>query len=869
MGSDQAKAIVEAAAKRLHAKFPRRVTAPNQEEDNSPVVAEPLSDKEADAVRLRSSDKPASLSPIEKPVVIIDVDADAETGKMSVPIAGAYVAANTEKETDEGEIFSEQAFRGNRRREKRKVKGMGKKEDAGNSAPLIHKEDPAIEAEQKREAERQSLRDQIQARDVKSREDIKLAVKEVEDPDNEAGFAQRKRDQWSFVEEKKSENDEQPEISLAERLKKAEEEVALARQQFIKGDFNQTSSWNKVKSFFRLTSEDSASGANADVEGYREIYTEKLLLLQDLQFQSIRESGVTGEKLKEAFAGTLRYFKYDEAVRLYEARTDVRRENMTWGDRVAGVFENIGKEYNKLSVTKKLALSAVLIGGSFATGGASLLVKRLLSGAGTFVGAEALLEKLADKKESSQAQKEIAREMGERGLRFSIINDDREDLENRMQRIIEENINALDSKLQKKKRNALLRKGMALGIGVGIGSGALSQLAMERLGGKETLQAAETYVKDYLGEPEIAPETAAPPAPTAVPESMGENLPSAPELGSEQAEKIAPTEQEALIADIQKALEAEGQGTNGTSPATAEYSPEARQALAREVFLEDGGKNFLEDYRLTRADGPRGLWGVLESRLPEGLSEEQQNRTVQKLENVIAERLAAMTPEQQATVGFRSGDINRIYAGETIKFGEVLTAEDIQNIVGAEVLDGEVDTSEGAQERENGGGSDMSATDETDGEAAADVESDGSVAPEDSSEITSDDNPVTADIQYDRDIILGKEYNLQSYKEYFRLNEEVLPFFKASGIEYMNFISQDNPAMMRSIGDKTFVTLDRSTLQGTSLEKFTTLAGQTYGKSLGLPGPKEKVYEYVMRMAMLGVEHPTRERIPLPQLFSV
>ncbi len=878
LSPEKAQAIMEKAAEDFRRKYPPKDAV------SDPGEPLPLSDEEAQTVRQQFSEKPESMT--EKPVVTID----AVVQETSVPTEDdSHLSAN-EKPPIKGENEGVKSFRRSQRK-----KGKPKDQEGGSVVPE-NMVSPRGESEPEKPPE------ELEAKEIESAELVELV--KSQEPDSESGFAQGgKREGWLAIRETVTEKNEKESVSpVDDRLRKAQEEVAEARRQFIKEDFNKTSSWNKVKSFFRLKSEDSALGANSDVESYQDIYKEKLLLFQDLQFQAIKESGVTGEAMKEAFALTLRYFKYDEAVELYRARTDVRRENKQWGDRVAGVFENIGKEYNKLSLTKKLALSAGLIGASFATGGASLLAKRLLSGAGTFVSAEGLLEKLAEKKESSQAHKEIDQQMRDGRLHLSIMTGDREDLESRLQQIIREDINALDSKLQKKKRDMLLRKGAALGIGVGIGSGAFSQLVMEHLGGKEALQAAGTYVMENLGGQEALQAAGAyveevmdnvvdGEAPEAVPAPAGsmeftDNAPipeeptlddsSQPALGADVQNGIGarevpdhpvPTEQENLIADIKKALATES-GSDASSPATIEYTPEATEELAHEVLLEDGGRNFLQDYNLTRADGPRGLWGVLESRLPEGLSEAQQNTMVQKLENIIAERLAEMTPEQQGEVGFRSGDINRIYAGETIRFSELLTAEDIQKVVGGEVLpEGEVIIAPDVPETPGS----------IEGDAADSVpesdtlnlrEPNGDVSGNSPEEIYND-NPATADIQYERDIVLGKEYNLQSYKEYFKLHEDALPLFRESGIEYMNFISQDNPALMRSIGDKTFATLNMAMINGTGLGKFVRLAGQTYGNKLGLPDPEEKVYAYVMRMAMLSVEHPTGKRIFLPKLFSI
>lgn len=708
---------------------------------------------------------------------------------------------------------------------------------------------------------------------VPSSEQVVPQEPDTPDTDNEAGFAQRKRDQWSAEGEKEADNNEPGGTALTEqkddrvteeRLREVQAEVALARRQFVKADFNKTSRWNTLKRVLRLQSEDAVLGANADVNSYHEIYTEKLLLFQDLQFRAIKESGVTGESMKKAFADTLRYFKYDEAVQLYQDRTDVRRETLYWGDRVVATFENIGKEYNKLSLTKKLALSAILIGGSLVTGGASLVVKRFLAGAGASASIDGVLEKVSDKKEASALEKEVREQI--RGLDLSLEVDQKI-----LQKYIQEDIASLNNKLQKKKRDILLRKGMALGVGVGVGAGIASQLVMEHLNGKEVTQAVTTYTKEVMeNNPAIGseiPETVTPDlAPDSPPDVdkgfIGEPLPDTPNVDAQT--DATPTLEDSLQQLEERFREDVGEG----SSAPAEYVPEAREELAREVLLEDAGKNLLEDYHLTRADGRRGLWGVLDSRLPEGIPEAEKNAMIQRLENLIAERLTEMTPEQQADAGFRSGDINRIYAGETIKFSAVLTPEDVEKIVldqdvpNADTPSSDVDSLSNSVE--SGGGADVVPESEVpDTETLESATGEGVVEAPDA-------NPVTDVREYNQEIILGKAYNLQLYKEYFRAHQEMLPVFRESGIEYLDFISRDNAGTMRTIGEKTFAVIEKSPLmEKTDLKEFIRLAEETYGKKLGSPRPKEKVYEYVMRMAMLGVEDPEERIIPLSKRFSI
>jgi ribosomal protein L12E/L44/L45/RPP1/RPP2 len=61
----------------------------------------------------------------------------------------------------------------------------------------------------------------------------------------------------------------------------------------------------------------------------------------------------------------------------------------------------------------------------------------------------------------------------------------------------------------------------------------------------------------------------------------------------------------------------------------------------------DNASKLLEDHVLTSADGKQGLWGVIESRLPEDMPQAEKAKAAAALEKMIAQKLETMSPEEQ------------------------------------------------------------------------------------------------------------------------------------------------------------------------------------------------------------------------------
>lgn len=267
---------------------------------------------------------------------------------------------------------------------------------------------------------------------------------------------------------------------------------------------------------------------------------------------------------------------------------------------------------------------------------------------------------------------------------------------------------------------------------------------------------------------------------------------------------------------------------------SAHQIPSASNHL-EEIMPKVSLSTLLQDYVLTRADGSRGLWGIIDAQLPTELAREERHAIIQKIENVIAERLQDMSPEERKLAGFPTGNINQIYADDTLRLGTLLTENDIHAIVRESAsFPSDSVLSVGAEAGLTGG-------------------------------VITDPPLMDLDIRLDRDIHLGKAYDIQAYKEYLVKHPEDFPVFKKMSAEYVDFIFQGNMQEMGRMGSLTLHELTPTDIQQTKLAEFFRLSREAFGPKLGLPGKQEKMYEYMMRMAMLGIEHPTGKRVFIPK----
>lgn len=400
-------------------------------------------------------------------------------------------------------------------------------------------------------------------------------------------------------------------------------EVAEFRYKYAEMDYEKTSAWKTLKGFFRNI---TPGQEDADTQYWNSEYMSKLMALQNLELEQVKQEGLKGEALKERMAGVIQYYKYEQATALYNDRTQVRMDRQNFIGKAWGKWEQAVKAYGTLSLSKKVLIGVGLAGLSVATGGVGaagiLILRRMMGATGVAMATDAALAAFLDKKEQEKQAEDLKKEVNQM-IDPAFVSSPEE----RLSGLINEAIGDLNQKLQKKKRNALYRKGISLGIGVGLVLGG-SVLASQASG--------------MMHHESAATSTESASAPAAA---------SAPEQASS-----APARTEV--------------------PAATQETPSASQADVQGFKVE------FERYQVTDADGKRGLWGILEQHLPEDmLPQAEKNRIIQSLENAIQQKLDHMSPAELKAVGFPTGNINTIYAGTQIDLGKLLTPDEVQAVM--------------------------------------------------------------------------------------------------------------------------------------------------------------------------------------------
>ncbi|OGI21297.1 MAG: hypothetical protein A2808_01375 [Candidatus Moranbacteria bacterium RIFCSPHIGHO2_01_FULL_55_24] len=453
------------------------------------------------------------------------------------------------------------------------------------------------------------------------------------------------------VESLEKEKESVPARNLNEEIALRREEVSDMRRRFAEEDYEKSHAWKQLRAFFRMKSD---TEEDQDTRYRREQYEGALTALQELELEQLKKSGLKGTELKHEMAALLRYFKFEEAKNLVATRTDVRMERKGLGGRALDAYERLGKAYNSLSRPQKFALAAACfagagalsLSGGAALGGAIVTLRRFMAGAGGAVTGEVLMQGYAEKRAEKAAEKEIDEELlalTRETHTFSEALPTAESFE-RLKELLTKDIASLDSKMQQAKRAALFRKGAAVTFGTGIAF-ASDILQADTPGAEAT-------------EPALAPET---PPQNALDEAIAAE--PAPDLADEAVPSpIAP---ELPAEGVPHAI-AEGiSDPDNVAQAVAETSPKA----------------LLAEHLVTAADSGKGLWGVLEARLPADMDPGEKARVIQALENAIANKLPTLSPEELQAAGFPSGDINAIHVGDTLSLEKILSPEETQAIL--------------------------------------------------------------------------------------------------------------------------------------------------------------------------------------------
>lgn len=431
---------------------------------------------------------------------------------------------------------------------------------------------------------------------------------------------------------------EQPEL-MAEKIESEgtlDERIALAREAYVEKDIETTSHLKRLaRSFTWIKPEEAAK--NGDVQALRERY--QSLLAEKKAGSLVELQGLTGEAREQMALQLSKYFLVDEQAALalaYQAR-----EKETLSNKLEKIYQGLGEWYNRQPLGRKIAVGAGLFGSSVAlaaTGGSIAGIAVGAVAVRRFIagaGSAVALDAFAEKLLANREEKKVNKKI-EDALYEASQESTQEDFAKRIEEFLEAEEKGLDQQIAQKRVKTLFRKWSARIVG---GAGG------------------------YLAH------------------LVAEGFHEAPQVETGKMEggvAAGPLEQ-----------------SSGLAPAAApEIVPEEGAAVPPEAGRVP---SIPTEYVLTQTDGARGLWGVLEKNMPlEGLDAEQKGRAISSMKNLIATKLEALSPEEKAAAGFRSGSIETIYAGDTLHLQELVTEAEMKEIIGGKIIDAPV-TSLGEQ----------------------------------------------------------------------------------------------------------------------------------------------------------------------------
>lgn len=646
--------------------------------------------------------------------------------------------------------------------------------------------------------------------------------------------------------------------ALDAEIAQLKENVAVSRAEYVKEDHRITSLLNRLKNVF-------GKGVGQDVErSSKNAYLEQLALLKEKELEKLRMQGNVGQDLKKEMEGISRYFKLDESVNLINERTQYKAKNQSFPEKIVNSLGDLGRAYNRIPLKQKLLLTGALAGITIATtlsGGTAIgamafisVARRVAAGLGTAVGTEALLESFGGRGRVSKAEKETKEQIDT--LKTESLGAKPEVTFDALNAFLDKDIASLDVKLQNEKKAKIWRKVGAAGFGALVGSGWLTRFAMEHLGGHVVVDWAKDHLTTAFGE-----------AHTAVSNVMDQVRSAHPNIAEHQ---LTPTQ---ILAANELAAPHDSPASifpeSGTEPNVPSVSAEDLNEIAHIAKIDDfvngdidvekgdsvwkiaGGladKLGLEDAQRTHfIDALKDQYGDVQLKAGETINFSEHGIDKDFVENALA-HAKGLTEGQMASIDANDVKIAEFAASHP---DVTLTNESVDSILQGNTADvispqpgisgsGIADLTQSYDGTTEGGTGEVGAT-------PVDTER-GSIR--------------SADIQYDRDIILGKTYNLREYVDYFNQHPETFTQFQKIDGDYKKFISLGNVNDFQEMKGETIRNLNN--LKETPLGKFIEMSRKTYGAKLGMPSAKEKVYEYVTRMAMLGIEHP-KGVIRLPQ----
>ncbi|MBP9727815.1 MAG: hypothetical protein KBD27_00395 [Candidatus Moranbacteria bacterium] len=488
--------------------------------------------------------------------------------------------------------------------------------------------------------------------------------------------------------------------------------VNEARFDYVTTDYHQSKAWKKMTGFF-----DKLRGKernDPDTESAKQRYELALTNLQEARLEELKGLGLSGEELHKKMAGMLMYFKYDERINLANDRSTVQSENKKFPGKVADFIEDMGKAYNKLTPAQKITLAVGILGTSALLGvtggtagaavGAGMMgVRRVIASLGAGVGLDALTGQGTEYLRKRSATEEHDAEIAELKVlntpltASSVEQGISEEALEKLNSFLSKDIESLDQKFQSQKREQFWRRTLVWGTAVGA-SAYFTYKAF--LGGAGSSGAGTPSLEDRArefnrlhattGEASVAERAVSASGGVAAefdPKASFSDIasPTGPKpVGTLNLNGILGARPEDIITP--GGVESVPPSSTPTYPYSADYGRDSvlepmkpslsAESVARVATLR-------EDYTVTSADGKKGLWGILEKRLPEGVRPADQNRIIASLENLMRKDLAKMSPAEQAIAGFPKGTLDLIYKGDVIQFDKFpsLTPERIQAIM--------------------------------------------------------------------------------------------------------------------------------------------------------------------------------------------
>lgn len=300
----------------------------------------------------------------------------------------------------------------------------------------------------------------------------------------------------------------------AERTKQLRTELEIARKEYAEMYFKKRKMWDRVKGFFggKVKTEIASvafteSGKRAeiisdqDISYLQAIYENKLFDYKSALVENIRDRGIQGGELNKEMAEAMKFFNLDESANLYDVKTEARieanaKENSAWG-KIKETGGKIVSWYIKQPAWKKLAFAGIILGGTAASSalglgtavaGAFTLAnfgRRILTGAASAVGAEAVSEKIAEKLRDKKSRKE----MEDQFKMFEKMSD--EEKIGKLDSFLKEKLFKVNEKFEKRNLGSFLRKSGSILFGGMVGSGAFGKMisfASEKTGLGEFLK---------------------------------------------------------------------------------------------------------------------------------------------------------------------------------------------------------------------------------------------------------------------------------------------------------------------------------------------------------------------------------------------